>query len=114
MENKKTKLTISGNAKKSIKSIEIAKSLSKNSVIIEKSKNNYLKKGKSTKNPGTGIKTKSPSSSFGRNVSSKSSLGTKNPNFTNDFEKRKLAEQRATKRLKGEGEGKKFSSLCLC
>ncbi len=108
MENKKTKLTISGNAKKSIKNIEIAKSLSKNSVVIEKSKNNYLKKGKSFKNSGPGIKTKSTSSSFGRSVSNKSSLGIKNPNFTNDFEKRKLAEQRATKRLKGEGEGKKF------
>ena len=108
MENKKTKLTISGNAKKSIKNIEIAKSLSKNSVVIEKSKNNYLKKGKSFKNSGPGIKTKSTSSSFGRSVSNKFSLGIKNPNFTNDFEKRKLAEQRATKRLKGEGEGKKF------
>ncbi len=91
MENKKTKLTISGNAKKSIKNIEIAKSLSKNSVVIEKSKNNYLKKGKSFKNSGPGIKTKSTSSSFGRSVSNKSSLGIKNPNFTNDFEKRKLA-----------------------
>ena len=30
MENKKTKLTISGNAKRSIKNIEIAKTKSKN------------------------------------------------------------------------------------
>ena len=33
---KKTKLTISGSAKKSIKSIEIAKTKGKNSVVIEK------------------------------------------------------------------------------
>ena len=33
---KKTKLTISGSAKKSIKNIEIAKSKEKNSVVIEK------------------------------------------------------------------------------
>ena len=43
MENKKTKLTISGNAKKSIKSIEIAKTIGKNSTVIEKSKGNSLK-----------------------------------------------------------------------
>ena len=33
---KKTKLTVSGSAKKSIKNIEIAKTKGKNSVIIEK------------------------------------------------------------------------------
>ena len=43
MENKKTKLTISGNAKRSIKNIEIAKTKGKNSTIIEKSKNNFVK-----------------------------------------------------------------------
>ena len=36
MENKKTKLTISGVAKKSIKNIELAKTQSKNTVVIEK------------------------------------------------------------------------------
>ena len=36
MEKKKTKLTISGVAKKSIKNIELAKTQSKNSVVIEK------------------------------------------------------------------------------
>ena len=35
MEKKKTKLTISGNTKKSIDNIELAKSNNKNSVIIE-------------------------------------------------------------------------------
>ena len=36
MENKKTKLTLSGIAKKSIDNIELAKTQSKNSVVIEK------------------------------------------------------------------------------
>ena len=35
MENKKTKLTISGTAKKSLKNIEIAKTQGKKSVLIE-------------------------------------------------------------------------------
>ena len=49
MENKKTKLTISGTAKKSIKNIEIAKTQGKNSVVIEKSKKNFVKKSFSLK-----------------------------------------------------------------
>ena len=36
MDNKKTKLTLSGIAKKSIENIELAKTQSKNSVVIEK------------------------------------------------------------------------------
>ena len=43
MENKKTKLTISGSAKKTIKNIDIAKVQGKKSVVIEKSKNNFVK-----------------------------------------------------------------------
>ena len=43
MKNKKTKLTISGTAKKSIKNIEIARTQGKKSVLIDKSKKNlYL------------------------------------------------------------------------
>ena len=45
MESKKTKLTISGTAKKSIKNIEVAKTQGKNSVVIEKPKNNFVKRG---------------------------------------------------------------------
>ena len=41
---KKTKLTITGTAKKSIKNIEIAKTQSKKSVIIEKKNNKYSKR----------------------------------------------------------------------
>ena len=42
MENKKTKLTLSGIAKKSIDNIELAKTQSKNSVVIEKKQENFL------------------------------------------------------------------------
>jgi len=96
MVEKKTKLTLSGIAKKSIKNIELAKIQSKNSVIIEKKPSRFTNK-----------------SSFNRPISK----STQNKNFskptfpgvskpaspiTNDFEKRKLAEQRATRRIKGE------------
>ena len=107
MENKKTKLTISGKAKKSIKNIEIAKTQGKNSVVIEKSKSNFVKKGSSLRSSGTSTKSKNKSS-FSRGAPLKSSFGVKTPPITNDFERRKLAEQRATKRLKGDSEGKKI------
>ena len=38
---KKTKLTITGVAKKSIKNIEIAKTQGKNSIVIEKQQNKF-------------------------------------------------------------------------
>ena len=101
MENKKTKLTISGTAKKSIKNIEIAKSKGKNSVLIEKQPNKFSNRSGSFK-PG-GTKPKSPSS-FNKGFVGKKPLTTKFPQAANDFERRKLAEQRATKRLKGENE----------
>ena len=81
MENKKLKLTISGKSKKSFKNFENSKSQGKNSVIIEKSQNKFAKKG----------------TSFRLN---KTKFSTKTQINPNDFEKRKLAEQRATKRLK--------------
>ena len=95
MEKKKLKLTISGSSKKTISNIEIAKSQGKNSVIIEKK-------------PRYGNKP-----SFQKNLNQRNSFKPKqntnikkdsfvNPAKSNDFEKRKLAEQRATKRLKGE------------
>ena len=105
MENKKTKLTISGSAKKTIKNIEIVKAQGKNSVVIEKPKNNFIKKGSSFRSSGSNFKTKS--SSFSRGVPLKPSFGNKTTPIINDFEKRKLAEQRATKRLKGDNESKK-------
>ena len=107
MESKKTKLTISGTPKKSIKNIEIAKTQGKNSVVIEKTKNNFVKKGVTFKSSDVSAKSKS-TSSFGRGGSLKSSFGAKTPPITNNFERRKLAEQRATKRLKGDNDGKKL------
>ena len=107
MENKKTKLTISGTAKKSIKNIEIARTQGKNSVVIDRSKSNFVKKGSSFKSSGSNTRPKQ-NTSFNRGVTFKANLGVKIPSTSNDFERRKLAEQRATKRLKGDVEGKKI------
>ena len=100
---KKTKLTISGTAKKSIKSIEIAKAQGKNSVVIEKQTGKFSSRGGSHKTP---ISKPRSHSTFNRGATFKPSFNTKSPPITNDFEKRKLAEQRATKRLKGDSESK--------
>ena len=101
MEKKKIKLSITGSSKKTITNIERAKARSKNAVIIEKNTGKY----KQNKN-------------FGRNLNEKKLATNKNffhkkpiyskpatPGYS-DFEKRKLAEQRATKRLKGESSPK--------
>ncbi len=105
---KKTKLTISGSAKKSIKNIEIAKSHGKNSVIIEKQTGKFSSRGGSFRSSTS--KTRS-NSTFNRGAPLNSSFNSKPPSITNDFEKRKLAEQRATKRLKGENESKDRKTL---
>ena len=100
MVNKKIKLTISGVAKKSIRNIELAKTQSKNSVVIEKKPSRFTKKSSFNKFSSSGLKGKS----F---VGSRSSGFSKHINpITNDFEKRKLAEQRATRRIKGEAPSK--------
>ncbi|MDA9172404.1 translation initiation factor IF-2 [Candidatus Pelagibacter sp.] len=96
---KKTKLTISGTAKKSFKNIEIAKTQGKNSVVIEKQPSKFPSRGGSSR-PG-GFKPKT-TSTFNRGTPVKPSFAPKSPPITNDFERRKLAEQRATKRLKGD------------
>ena len=88
MENKKTKLTISGTPKKSIKNIEIAKSQGKNSVLIEKSKKNFVKKGGSFRPSNQGSRSK-PNSTFNRGSFLKPTPGAKIPPITNDFERRK-------------------------
>ncbi len=105
---KKTKLSISGSVKKSIKNIEIAKTQSKNSVVIEKQTGKFPNRGGFFK--GNTGKSK-PTSSFGRGVGIKPSFASKSPLISNDFERRKLAEQRATKRLKGDGDGKDKKTL---
>ncbi|MDC3331418.1 translation initiation factor IF-2 [Candidatus Pelagibacter sp.] len=96
---KKTKLTISGTAKKSFKNIEIAKTQGKNSVVIEKQPSKFPSRGGSAR--PVGFKTKT-TSTFNRGAPVKPSFVPKSPPITNDFERRKLAEQRATKRLKGD------------
>ena len=96
---KKTKLTISGTAKKSFKNIEIAKTQGKNSVVIEKQPSKFPSRGGSSR-PG-GFKPKT-TSTFNRGAPVKPSFAPKSPPITNDFERRKLAEQRATKRLRGD------------
>ena len=51
MDNKKTKLTLSGIAKKSIENIELAKTQSKNSVVIEKKTSRFGNKNLSKRSP---------------------------------------------------------------
>ncbi len=105
---KKTKLTISGSAKKSIKNIEIAKVQGKNSVVIEKQSNKFSNRGSSFR--PSGFKSKS-TSNFSRGTTLKTSFVPKIPSITNDYERRKLAEQRATKRLKEENQNKDRKNL---
>ncbi len=100
---KKTKLTISGSTKKSIKNIEIAKTQGKNSVVIEKQTGKFSSRGGSFRSTTNKPRSTPP---FNRGAPLKPSFNPKSPPITNDFEKRKLAEQRATKRLKGDNESK--------
>ncbi len=105
MEKKKLTLSIS-NTKKTIRSIEEAKLQSKNSVIIEKKHGKFGSKPRFnkpfTKKPYNNQKT----SNF---LKPKPYLKPA-PSAASDFEKRKLAEQRATKRLKGETTEKEIKS----
>jgi translation initiation factor IF-2 len=105
---KKTKLTISGTAKKSIKNIELAKTQGKNSVVIEKQPSKFPSRGGSSRSGGFKPKT---TSTFNRGATVKPSFAPKSPPITNDFERRKLAEQRATKRLKGDNDNKDKKTL---
>ncbi len=107
---KKTKLTISGSAKKTIKNIEIAKSQGKNAVVIEKQTGKFPNRGGSLR---SGMGKPKPTSSFSRVAGIKPTFVPKSPPITNDFERRKLAEQRATKRLKNDSDGKEKKTLKL-
>ena len=100
MDNKKTKLTLSGIAKKSIENIELAKTQSKNSVVIEKKPSKFAPRGNFTKPASVRSKpVVSTTSSFSPRTTSAPKPSSP---ITNDYEKRKLAEQRATRRLKGD------------
>ncbi|MBD1155903.1 translation initiation factor IF-2 [Pelagibacterales bacterium SAG-MED16] len=103
-KKKKLKLSIKGSSQKTFSSIEQAKSKSKNTVVIEK---------KSSKFQGKSQFSRTNNSSFApnRNISSKpNNLSRPLSPPTSDFEKRKLAEQRATRRLKGEAAPKENKS----
>ncbi|MBD1145868.1 translation initiation factor IF-2 [Pelagibacterales bacterium SAG-MED34] len=104
MEKKKLKLSITGSSQKTFSSIEQAKSKSKNTVVIEK---------KSSKFQGKSQFSRPSNNSFvsSRNISSKPNNFSRPASTpTSDFEKRKLAEQRATRRLKGEAAPKENKS----
>ena len=102
MEKKKTKLTISGNPKKSIDNIELARSQNKKSVIIEKKVNRFSNQSFGRKTSNFKPKNKQNVLLSNNNLTSKpQKLFKQSPQGINDYEKRKLAEQRATKRLKG-------------
>ena len=99
MAKKKTKLTLTGIAKKSIQNIELAKTQSKNTVVIEKKTSRFSNKGSFSRPTGSrpqknpGFRSNDPSTPRSSTFSKPASP------ITNNFEKRKLAEQRATRRL---------------
>ncbi len=97
MNNKKTKLTISGNPKKSFENFGSSKNQSKKTVVIDKQRNKPFNKT---------FSSKTLSSNYKKNISIKPNFSPKTSPATSDFERRKLAEQRATKRLKGDTDGK--------
>ena len=96
MEKKKLKLSISGSSKKTFSSIEQAKSKSKNTVVIEKKSSKFSGKSQFSKQTNNNFRPSNTVSSKPNNFSRPSI------HPSSDFEKRKLAEQRATRRLKGE------------
>jgi len=94
---KKTKLTISGNIKKKIGKFNYPNTRKSSSIILER--NNL--EGKTKGN----LKSNKP---FVKDPLRKNNfnLNKKNLVLPNDFERRKLAEQRARKRIKGEEDSK--------
>ena len=104
---KKTKLTISGSPKKSFKNLDSTKTQGKKTVIIEKKTGRPLGKGSPLKSFGTRVSNSNfrPGSNLKNNFSPKTSTAT------SDFERRKLAEQRATKKLKGDNDSDKKAKL---
>jgi len=109
MENKKTKLTISGGPKKSFKSIDSVNNQGKKTVIINRQSPKFSGKGNFSK--GSGYKS-STSYKKGDNYKTNFKINNPNPGISN-FEKRKLAEQRATKRFKSEDDKDKKSKTNL-
>ena len=107
MEKKKTKLTISGTSKKSFKNFKSPDNPGKKTVVIDKHSNRSFNKGSFKKNSNF----KNSSYLSNKNLSLKANFSPKVSSATSDFERRKLAEQRATKRLKGDTDSDKKSKL---
>ena len=101
MENKKTKLTISGNPKKSFEKFDSPKTQGKKTVVIDKQTIRASNKGKISKPLGS-----KSNINFKKGVVPKPNFAPKAQTSVSDFERRKLAEQRATKRLKGDADSK--------
>ncbi len=107
MENKKTKLTISGSPKKSFKNLDSSKSQGKKTVIIEKKSGKMTDKTGSTKF----FSSKHPTSNFKHGSGSKPSFLSRTSPAPSNFERRKLAEQRATKKIKNDTDNDKKTKL---
>ncbi len=93
MEKKKLKLSISGASKKTINSIEQARSQSKNTVVIEKRSPRFG--GKTNFSRGARPVDNKSQSTF---IPKKTNFSKPSSPITSDFEKRKLAEQRTSKK----------------
>ena len=103
MMKKKLKLSISGDSKKTISSIEKARSKSKNTVLIDK------KSGKSNLTKPFVRNNQQNNRPINQTKSNrKTNFLKKDTTSLSDFEKRKLAEQRATRRIKGETNQRDF------
>ena len=102
MENKKTKLTVSGKIKKTINDFEASRSQKKKTVIINNQSNKSH--GKTVGNKTNRFKQ---SSGLKKGSPLKNNFFSKAQPIASDFERRKLAEQRATKRLKGDTDNEK-------
>jgi len=100
---KKTKLTISGNPKKTFQKLDSQKTQGKKTVIIEK------QTLKSSGKPGftKSFNSRPSTPNFKKGSGFKPNFSSKSLAPASDFERRKLAEQRATKKIKNESDGDK-------
>ena len=122
MKKKKTKLTISGSPKKSFKNFSSSKPQEKNLASTNRGFNKPSGNNSFRKSSGSGFKPsgnnfskstgfKPSGNNFSKSTGFKAKFPVKSPSTLSDFEKRKLAEQRATKRLKGDTDKDKKSKL---
>ena len=101
METKKTKLTISGKPKKNL--------YDKKGLTNNKNKQKFVSEGKFSKpfNKINPAPSKFPKKPFSGKTSFPPKTGKPSfPTKISDYERRKLAEQRATKKIKGDSKDK--------